>query len=168
MYVHVHCMYNMSVNNDDPQNRTLFNLIKITLVYPLNPLWLLDSVSYRNLVLIRLENQWEEVQCTQHYIYIEEHVILALISIYMYLVPWTHEEDNEFRLNLNMTLHGIIVRYSMWSIENRGANKSSNFNWNWNWPLEWLQRFQGQIRPGRHSSGACSRRSWRWRCSRLW
>lgn len=38
MYVHVHCMYNMSVNNDDPQNRTLFNLIKITLVYPLNPL----------------------------------------------------------------------------------------------------------------------------------
>lgn len=69
MYVHVHRMYNMSVNNDDPRNRTLFNLIKITLVYPLNPLWLLDSVSYRNLVLIRLENQWEEVQCTQHYIY---------------------------------------------------------------------------------------------------
>lgn len=33
--------------------------------------------------------------------------------------------------------------------------------------LEWLQRFQEQIHPGRHSSGACSQRSWRLKCSRL-
>lgn len=80
--MYVHRMYNMSVNNDDPRNRTLFNLIKITLVYPLNPLWLLDSVSYRNLVLIRLENHAVRGSTVYTTLYILKNMSYSLWFLY--------------------------------------------------------------------------------------
>lgn len=71
-------IFALMTHSTSHRNRTLFNLIKITLVYPLNSLRLLDGVSYQksNFNQIGATVRGSTVYTT---LYFEEH-ILALIS----------------------------------------------------------------------------------------